>query len=261
MFNNLWMYRDFIFGSVKRDFQLKFRNSILGIFWVFLNPLGMILVYTVIFSQLMKAKLPLAMGSYSYSIYLCVGILCWGLFAEIFSRSITLFLDNANVLKKIKLPKICLPMILILNAWINFVIVFTIFLIFLIVTNNFPGKIIFFLIPIILILTILAISLGVGLGILNVFYRDIEQMSGTFLQFWFWLTPIVYSMDILPSKIQFILQLNPVLPLMVALQSIVVFRQQPAWESLVYPIALTLILCGWTLHLMRRHQNDMVDEL
>ena len=127
----IWQYRDFIFGSVKREFRVKYQNSILGVFWVFVNPLAMILVYTLVFSQLMKAKLPNAMGSFSYSIYLCAGILSWGLFAEISTRALNLFLDNANLLKKIYFPRACLPIILVINAWINFAIIFGMFIIFL----------------------------------------------------------------------------------------------------------------------------------
>ncbi|MBU3545497.1 ABC transporter permease [Polynucleobacter sp. MWH-Mekk-B1] len=260
-FKSIWLYRDFILGSVKRDFQAKFQNSILGIFWTLLNPLAMILVYTVVFSQLMKARMPDAPGPYSYSIYLCMGILSWGLFSEVFNRSITLFLDNANLLKKIKLPKISFPIILVFNAWINFLIIFSLFVVFLILSKNFPGKIFLAVIPILLIISLFAIALGIGLGILNVFYRDIGQISGVFLQFWFWLTPIVYSIDILPPKLQVVLQLNPMVPLIAGLQRIVMVRQLPLWESLLYPLALAIVLSWWAMYLLNKHQNDMMDEL
>lgn len=248
-------------GSVKRDFQVKFQNSILGILWVLLNPIAMILVYTVIFTQLMKAKLPNAAGPYSYSLYLCMGILCWGLFAEIFSRSINLFLENANLLKKIKLPKICLPVILVINAWINFAIIFVIFVIFLLITKNFPGIIFLSVVPIIIVLSLLAAGLGIGLGVLNVFYRDIGQMSGVFLQFWFWLTPIVYSIEVVPAKMQTLLQLNPLVPLISGLQRVVVVRELPKWETLIYPVIISLLVCAWAMHVFNHHQNDMMDEL
>ncbi|HEN3635303.1 TPA: ABC transporter permease, partial [Yersinia enterocolitica] len=105
----IYRYRGFIFGSVKRDFQSRYQMSMLGISWLVLQPLSMIIVYTVIFSQLMQARLPQTSGSFSYSIYLCSGILTWGLFAEIISRSQNVFTDNANLLKKLNFPRICLP--------------------------------------------------------------------------------------------------------------------------------------------------------
>ncbi len=99
IFRALWAYRGFIVGSVKREFQSKYRNSLLGALWTVLNPLAMITVYTVIFSQIMRAKLPGVDSTFAYSIYLCTGILIWGLFAEIVMRAQNTFLEHANLLK------------------------------------------------------------------------------------------------------------------------------------------------------------------
>ena len=95
----LWAYRGFILGSVKREFQSKYRNSLLGAAWTVIQPLAMIVVYTVIFSQVMKAKLPGVDTTFAYSIYLCAGIITWGLFAEISGRAQNIFLEHANLLK------------------------------------------------------------------------------------------------------------------------------------------------------------------
>jgi len=261
LFKSIWLYRDFIMGSVKREFRAKFQNSILGIFWVFVNPLAMILVYTLVFSQLMKARLPNATDPFSYSIYLCVGILSWGLFSEISTRSLTLFLDNANLLKKIYFPRACLSIIVMLNAWVNFAIIFGIFILFLLLTESFPGLVFLAVIPILIMMSFFALGLGLGLGILNVFYRDIGQIYSVFLQFWFWLTPIVYTAEILPVKLQALLQLNPIVPLISSLQNIVLLRELPSWEVLIYPLIVTCLLCWWSISLSNRHQHDLIDEL
>ena len=101
MLRDIWNYRGFILGSVKREFQLKYRNSLLGAAWMVLNPLAMILVYTVIFSQVMHNRLPGNSNQYSFSIYLCAGLLTWNLFSEIVGRSQVMFLESANLIKKI----------------------------------------------------------------------------------------------------------------------------------------------------------------
>jgi ABC-type polysaccharide/polyol phosphate export permease len=95
----LWAFRGFILGSVQREFQSKYRNSLLGVAWTVINPLAMVTVYTVIFSQVMRARLPAVEGNFAYSIYLCAGIIAWGLFTEIVTRAQNVFLDNANLLK------------------------------------------------------------------------------------------------------------------------------------------------------------------
>lgn len=257
----LWAYRGFIYGSVKREFQSKYRNSLLGGAWTFLNPLAMILVYTVIFSQVMKAKLPGIESGFAYSIYLCAGVLTWGLFAEIVGRGQNIFLDNANLLKKISFPRMCLPIITVLNASVNFAIIFSLFLIFLIFVGFWPGWVIFSLIPILLIQLLLAIGLGMTLGVLNVFFRDVGQFFGIFLQFWFWLTPIVYPATILPESIKSIMAINPMYPLIQAYQGIFVLGQLPDWGTLFYPLVLGIVLCGLGLRLFRQHVGEMVDEL
>ena len=81
MINKIWSYRGFILGSVRREFQAKYRNSLLGSLWSIIQPLSMIVVYTVIFANVMRAKLPGVDSSIAYSIYLCAGTLTWGLFA------------------------------------------------------------------------------------------------------------------------------------------------------------------------------------
>jgi hypothetical protein len=139
MVKALWAYRGFVLGSVKREFQSKYRNSLLGAAWTVINPLAMIVVYTVIFSQVMKAKLPGMDSSFGYSIYLCAGSLTWGLFAEIVSRGQNIFIDNANLLKKISFPRMTLPIIAVLNALVNFAIIFGLFLAFLVAAGFWLG--------------------------------------------------------------------------------------------------------------------------
>jgi lipopolysaccharide transport system permease protein len=209
----------------------------------------------------MKAKLPNFDRPFAYSIYLCVGLLSWGLFSETTSRALNLFLENAQLLKKIKLPKICLPIILVINSWINFAIIFGIFTLFLIFSGNFPGKVFIATLPILLILSLFGLALGIGLGILNIFYRDIGQIFSIGLQFWFWLTPIVYTIDILPASVQTLLKLNPILPLISNLQQIILMHQWPSWSSLLYPLVLAIVICLWALSLFKQHQEDMMDEL
>ena len=261
MVRALWAYRAFIIGSVQREFQSKYRNSLLGAAWTVLNPLAMIVVYTVIFAQVMRAKLPGVDSTFAYSIYLCAGVLTWGLFAEIIGRAQNMFLDNANLLKKLSFPRLCLPLTLVANASLNFAIVFTLFTAFLLVTGNFPGWAYLGLLPVLAIQIAFAIGLGISLGVLNVFFRDVGQFFGIFLQFWFWLTPIVYPASILPENMRPLMAYNPIANLTAAYQTILVTGQWPNWQAL-WPVALlSLLLCALGFRLFKMHAGEMVDEL
>lgn len=261
MIRGLWAYRGFILGSVKREFQSKYRNSLLGAAWNIINPLSMIVVYTVIFAEVMRAKLAGVDGTFAYSIYLCAGVLTWGLFTEMVGRSQTMFLDHANLLKKISFPRITLPIIVVANAGLNFAIVFGLFLAFLVVSGNFPGWVVLAALPILALQIALAMGLGMVLGVLNVFFRDVGQFFGIFLQFWFWLTPIVYPATILPERIKPYMALNPMAPVMAAYQTVFVNQQWPEWTSLWPSAVLATFLCLLGLHLFKKNAGEMVDEL
>ena len=261
MLRGVWHYRGYILGSVRREFQSKYGNAVLGAAWTVLNPLAMVLVYTLIFSQVMRSKLPGADGPYAYSIYLCAGILTWGLFAEITTRAQTMFIEQANLLKKISFPRVCLPLIVVLNALMNFAIIFGLFVLFLIASGNFPGWIFFAIVPVLLLQLALASGIGMVLGVLNVFFRDVGQFYTILLQFWFWFTPVVYSASILPDTVQPLLAWNPMAPVIGAYQTILLHGRAPDWAALTPALLLALALCALGMRLFRKRAGEMVDEL
>jgi lipopolysaccharide transport system permease protein len=256
-----WSFRGFVFGSVRRDYQLRYRGTMLGIAWTVLQPLAMILIYTLVFSHLMKSRLPGVEGEFAYSIHLCAGVITWGLFAEILQRSQSVFLDNANLLKKLSFPRLTLPVIVVATALLNFSIVLGLFLVFLLVTGNFPGLSILAMIPLLAVQVLFAVGLGVTLGVLNVFFRDAGQLSGLLLQFWFWATPIVYPASILPEWLRPWMNLNPMYHLMRGYQNIFVAGQLPDWQNLALVALFSAGLALYAVNLFRRHSGEMVDEL
>ncbi|PKA70246.1 lipopolysaccharide transport system permease protein [Pseudomonas baetica] len=261
LYRSLHTYRGFILGSVQREFQSRYRNSLFGALWPIFNPLSMIIVYTVIFSHIMRARLPGVDDGMAYSIYLCAGLLAWGLFSEITLRSQTMFLDNANLLKKISFPRFCLPVIVLLNAGINFAIIIALFLGFLLITGRWPGMALLALVPLVALQMMLCAGLGMVLGVLNVFFRDVGQLFAICLQFWFWLTPIVYPITILPEWLQRLLQYNPLTNLIGSYQNLFLYGQWPLWSSLLPTFVIGAVLCTIGLRLFRQRVGEMVDEL
>lgn len=254
-------YRGFILDSIKRDFQSRYQSSFLGALWLVLQPVAMISVYTLVFSELMRARIPDMNLPYAYSIYLCSGVLTWGLFAETLNGLVNVFLTNSNILKKVSFPRICLPIIVTFSSFVNFLIIFSLFIIFLIMTGNFPGWIIISVVPVIIIQMVLTVGLGVILGVMNVFVRDVSQFISILLQFWFWFTPIVYISKTLPEWAQNALKYNPMATIIKSYHDIFLYRHAPDWWALI-PIALIsviLFLLGWAL--FRKHSADIVDEL
>lgn len=262
MFRSLWAYRGFVLGTVRREFQLKYRGSVLGVVWTVLNPLAMILVFTLVFATVMKSSLPGHEGNrFAYSIYLCAGVITWGLFGEMLARLNTVFIENGNLLKKANFPRICLPMIVTLSALLNFAIPFGLFVVFLLLVGQFPGVVALAMLPVLAVQVLFSLALGLLLGSLNVFFRDIGQFTGVVLQFWFWLTPIVYVATILPESVAGWLAWNPMWPIVSAYQQIFSQGLWPDWMSLL-PVtlgSLVLLLAAGAVFL--RLSGEMVDEL
>jgi lipopolysaccharide transport system permease protein len=261
MFSALWKYRGFILASVRREFDARYKVALLGGVWAILNPLAQIAVYTAILAGVMGTKLPGITGTFAYSIYLCAGIITWGLFAEIITRSTGVFVENANLLKKLSFPRICLPAIVVLSASLNFAIVFVLFLLFLIFSGSLPGWHLLGILPVLAIQIVLATGLGVLLGVANVFYRDVAQGVGIVMQFWFWLTPIIYPLAIVPAALRPVIKANPTTALAVAYQDILLTNHMPDWGSLL-PAAIVAVFAGVCAMLFfRKRAGEMVDEL
>ena len=256
-----WSYRGFILASMRRDFASRYTNSVLGAAWTVLEPLAMVAILAAVFSNLMHASLPGSSSPYAYTVYLCSGILAWNFFSEIVSRGQTVFIDNANLIKKINFPKVCLPIIVVANSGLHFLIVYSLFTIFLILVGSFPGMVYVAVFPVLALQVAIAIGLGVSVGVLNVFFRDVGKLIGILLQFWFWITPIVYPIDIIPAGIRGFIKLNPMTGIVEAYHRILVQGQWPHWGDLWPAVIAGALFCGIGLFLFSRRSAEMVDEL
>lgn len=262
MFRSLWQYRGFVWGSVLREFNGKYRESLFGAFWAVAGPLTMIVIYTVIFAHLMRPTLPGHKNTtFAFSIYLCAGVITWGLFAEMLGRMNNVFLENGNLIKKTNFPRICLPTIVMLSALINFSILLGVYLFFLSIIDHWPGWPILSILPLLVLQLLFTVGLGVALGTLNVFFRDVGQITGVILQFWFWLTPIVYTLEALPEGVRKFIGFNPLLPLIGAWQTVFLDRAWPNFASLLPLAVLTILLLWLGAWLFLDRVGELVDEL
>lgn len=257
----IWHYRRFIVGSVLREFKSRFNRSLLGAIWLLLAPFAMILIYTLIFAHVMQAKIPGAVHPYSYSIFICAGLLPWQWFAELVTRNASLFLDNASLIKKNSFPRMALPVINLFSSGVNFILAWGIFCGFLIVTSAWPGWVVLLMLPLLALQALFASALGFFLGVVNVFFRDVGNAVALLFQFWFWLTPIVYSFKNLPAWLVPYLQMNPMTPLVSAYHSIMVDGVQPDWQALRGLVLLCFVFLALSVWIYRRAGGQIVDEI
>ena len=256
-----WRYRGFIAASVKREFASRYLGTQLGFVWAIAQPLALILIYTLVFAEIMKPALPGHASRFAYSIYLTAGVITWMLFGDLLARTVGIFVQNAHLLKKVSVPKITLPAIASLSALINFLIALGIFLAFLLLSGNWPGIVVLAVVPVVGVLLAFAVALGLLLATVNVFYRDVEQSVGVVIQFWFWLTPIVYTATALPEAVRGALAWNPIWPIVRAMQDVFLEHRWPEWASLAYPAILAVAFVVLAYRVFLKLADELVDEL
>lgn len=261
MLRGLWEYRGFITTSIRNEFIARFARSKLGGLWMIIHPLSQVAIYALILSNVLAAKLPGIDNKYAYALYLMAGILAWNLFSEIVGRCLNVFIENGNLMKKMRFPRIALPVVVVGSCLLNNLLLFVAVLVVFAVLGQMPSLEMLWLIPLTLAVTSLAIGIGLVLGVLNVFVRDIGQVVPIILQVWFWFTPIVYSINIIPESFRDTLNLNPMFPIVSAYHNVLVYRTAPDLQqiAIIVLVALALMILG--LFLFRRAAPEMVDSL
>lgn len=261
MLRAIWAYRFFILSSIKNDLKSRFVRSKLGGIWMIIHPLAQVLIFALVLSEVLSAKLPGIDNKYAYALYLMAGMLAWNLFAETIGRCCELFVNSAGLLKKMAFPRICLPLITAGTVLAtNLLLMLAIFVVFA-ALGHIPGSQVIWL-PFLMLLTlVLSLAIGMILGVINVFVRDLGQVVPIVLQVLFWMTPIVYMLDILPEKFRAGFALNPVYPLVASYQNVLVFDRPPLFAALSGLMLFSLMLLILGFFMFRRASAEMVDVL
>ncbi len=261
MFASLYAYRSFIWGSIRRDFTSRYRQSVLGALWAFVFPLTTVLVYVTVFTSIMRPKLPGSTDEYAYGVYLIAGFVAWSLFADLAGRANNMFLEHANLLKKLAFPRLCLPIIVLGSALIHFFILLVALLIVLSLVGHPPTGALIGVVPAFVVLIPFGLGLGVLFGVVNVFIRDAGHFLTVLLQFWFWLTPIIYPPGILPEWARPIVDWNPMTPIVKVYQQAFLDAPTIDLEGLWVPAVWACLLCVLALVVFRKNSASLVDQL
>ncbi|MGR5297188.1 ABC transporter permease [Vibrio mediterranei] len=261
---NILNYRGFIVASVEKEFRGKYSASSLGFLWNIINPLVMIFIYTVIFSNMLSARMGqegTPVSKYEYGIYICSGLIYWLLFTDTLNRQTNLFIDNANYLKKITFPKICILISSMLCSIIYFLINITILItVLLLVDFDFTWHLIQ-LFPLAILTLLLGSSLGIVLGVINVFIRDVGPFIKSIIQLWFWATPIVYPLSIVPQYLRPYYDLNPMVSIVENVHRSVLHKSYVLLNEVAITTTLITFLVIIGVHLYKRNAKELMDEL
>jgi lipopolysaccharide transport system permease protein len=194
---------------VKRDFQARYAGSLLGFAWSFLQPLWLLLLFTFVFSTVLRVKVPGGGAGGHFGSFLFCGLLPWMAFNEGVTRATTSITDNATLIRKLRFPPELLVVAAVLAALVHEGIAALIFTAVLAALGDLAWKGLPLLLLALPLQCALTLGLGFLLGSVHVFFRDTAQLLGLVLMGWFYLTPIVYPLDAVPERLRHWIELNP----------------------------------------------------
>ena len=255
VFERIYNYRELLKSNVKKEIRGRYKNSILGVLWSFLNPLLQLAVYSIIFGAL------LAGSDNTYHIYICVALIPWTYFTTAISQSSFTVIGNADIIKKVYFPREILPISVVTSGAVNFIISTLIILAFVLVAGMGISKYIILYPLILLIQYILLLGIGFIVSSITVYVRDLEHIIGIVLMAAFYGTPIVYKLEQLPQNLQILMQLNPMTHLINAYRDIFYYQQLPDMKALSILLVLSIGLTIIGYFIFKQLQKGFVEQL
>ena len=203
MIKDLYNYRELFKSNIKKEIRGKYKGSFLGILWSFVNPLLSVLVYAIVFPLILKSSQD------NYVTFLIVGILPWTWFVTTVNQGTFCILANAGIIKKVYFPREILPISVVTSGMVNFLISCLIIFVFLIVGGIGFSPYILLLPFIIIVQYVLSLGIIFITSAIDVYIRDAEYIINFFVNMLFYATPILYSSEIIPEKMRWIVDINP----------------------------------------------------
>ncbi len=255
MIKNLYNYRELLKSNVKKEIRGKYKGSFLGVLWSFLNPLLQVLVYAIVFPYIMRIQTP------NYLQYLIVGIIPWTFFTTVLNQGMIAVRMNAGIIKKVYFPREILPISVALSGLVNFFISCIIILLFCI----FGGLGVSWhlvLLPVFAIVQFfLTLGIVMALSAINIYIKDIEYIVQFVINMMFYGTPILYSAELFPQKIRWVLYINPLTELIDAYRDIFMYHKLPELLPMAYLFGVTIVLFFIGLAIFRKLEKGFAEEV
>lgn len=255
MIKELYNYRQLLKSNVRKEIRGKYKGSFLGVLWSFVNPLLTTLVYAIVFPFILKG------AQEHYTTFIVTAILPWTFFTTSIQQGTNCILLQGAIIKKVYFPRIILPLSIVISTLINFLISCIIIGIFLICSGIGFSWYILFLPVIALIQFILTFGIVLITSSIDVYVRDLEYIVNFFVSMLFYATPVLYSMDMFPKKVQMLLHLNPMATIMESYRNIFFYQKMPNLIGLVIVFIFSIILLALSIIIFRKLEKGFAEEV
>ena len=251
----IYNYREMIWMLVRRDLRGRYKASVLGFLWTFINPLLQLGVYTIVFSVIMRA------GIEKYYLFLFVALIPWMFFSTSVQAGATCVLSQKDMVTKIHFPRQVLPIAHVTTCFVNMLLCFVVVLAVCALDVGLRVALLPMLFPVMLIEYLLALGLCFIVSGITVYFRDLEHFIGIFVMMWQFLTPVMYSVDQVPEKLRGLFMMNPMTPVIICYRDILYWKQAPQMQNRVLSLGfgIMFLLVGWFLfdHLQKHFAEEL----
>lgn len=255
IFKRIYQYRELLKNNVKKEIRGRYKNSVLGVLWTFLNPLLQLAVYATIFPLILRTNQPY------YVIFVCVGLIPWTFFTTVVAQSTFTIVANGNIVKKVYFPREILPISVVASGAVNFLISTLIIVGFVLFYGLGITKYILFYPLVLLVQFIFQLGIAFILSAITVYLRDVEHFVQIALQVLFYATPIVYSGDSIPEAFKYIIILNPMAHIIEGYRDIFYNQTMPNLSTLGVVLAISIGLCIIGYFIFKKLQKGFAEEL
>lgn len=251
----IYTYRHMLFTLVKQDINGRYKGSIFGFLWTLLNPLFMLLVYSIVFQFVFRSDIE------NYPIYLFICLMPWNAFNNMIGAGTTCVSNNASILKKVYFPREVLPLSVVISNTIQYFFSVVIIFIALLVSGVGISWYALLLPLVVLVQITFAFGLILMLSVANVYVRDVQYMMNPIMMIWMYASPILYSITMVPEKWLWLYKLNPMVSILQGYQNILYDQTLPDFKSLGIVFLVSLVICVIGYLIFNKLQRRFAEEV
>lgn len=256
IFKELYLYREMIANLIRKDLRGRYKGSVLGFLWTFINPLLQLGVYTLVFSVILRA------GIEKYHLFLFVALIPWMFFSTCLSAGCSAIINDKNLVTKVYFPREVLPVAFVTGNFINMLYSFIVVLAVSALFGDHVDLVAWLYLPIVMAIEyVLALGCTLIASAVTVFFRDLQYILGILTMAWQFLTPVMYSVDMVPDELMTLFLLNPMTSIVIAYRDILYHGQIPAMQTLTVPLVIALVVLVVGELVFRRLQRYFAEEL
>lgn len=249
---NFMKYRSLLEELVSRDVKIKYKHSVLGVLWTLLNPLLMMLVLSVVFSNLFRFDIE------NFPLYLLSGQVIFNFFNDATTNAMSAIVGNAALIKKVYVPKYMFVLSRVFSSVINLMASFAALIIVMIVTRaELHWTVLLAFIPIVLVV-LLSLGIGLILSAITVRFRDVMHLYSVLMTVLLYLTPVIYPMSILPEWLKHLVMLNPLTNIIIMFRDLMLYNTMFSLGTLMIPLLETVLFLVLGIWIFGKKQDEFV---